>query len=157
MSDKPDGWLSEPEQGWIEIERQDEILRNSFVSRSGSPMSVRYFRSQERAVHAKIIFGAGTEGPPGCAHGGSMAALLDEVMGCAIWSGGYLAVSADLHVHFRKVLPIPQRCIADARIVRVDGRKIWTSGRLCDVGGSTLFAEAEGIFLESTARFAGKV
>jgi acyl-coenzyme A thioesterase PaaI-like protein len=157
MSDKPDDWLREPEQGWIEIERQDDILRNSFVSRSGSPLAVRYFRSQERTVRAKAIFGPGTEGPPGCAHGGSMAALLDEVMGCAIWSGGYLAVSADLHVHFRKVLPIPQRCIAEARIVRVDGRKIWASGRLCDVARATVFAEAEGIFLESTARFVEKV
>ncbi len=148
MNDCSDAWLREPEQGCVEIEEQDNIIRYSFVSGQGGALSVRYFRTPERSVQAKAIFGPRTQGPPGCAHGGSMAALLDEVMGFAAWCSGRMAMSADLHVHYRKMLPIPQRCIAEARVERVDGRKIWTSARLRSLDGETTYAEAEGLFLE---------
>jgi acyl-coenzyme A thioesterase PaaI-like protein len=76
-----------------------------------------------------------------------VAALLDEVMGCAVLCSGQVVVSADLRVRYRKLLPLPQRCIADARVERVEGRKVWTSARLRDVSGETLFSESEGVFL----------
>jgi acyl-coenzyme A thioesterase PaaI-like protein len=66
------------EQGWVEVEGQDSIIRDSFVSGEAGALSVRYFRTEDRSVRAKAVFGSRTQGPPGFAHGGSMAALLDE-------------------------------------------------------------------------------
>ena len=147
MSDESLAWLRKAEQGWTEITEQDDIVRHTFVSGEAGALSVRYFRTAEQVVWAKAIFGPRTLGPPGCAHGGSMAALLDEVMGFAVWCSGRPSISADLHVHYRKMLPIPQRCIAEARVERREGRKVWASARLRDISGDILFAEAEGVFV----------
>ena len=147
MNEEWERWLREADPGWIEIDGQELVVRDTFVSGKGSALSVRYFRTEAPGVRAKVIFGPGTQGPPGCAHGGSMAALLDEVLGCAVWCHGRLAVSAELHVHYRRLLPIPQRCIAEARVERTDGRKVWARARLRDVSGEILFAAGEGVFL----------
>ena len=40
------------------------------------------------------------EGPPGHAHGGSMAAVLDEAMGAAAWMEGHLVVAVRLATSF---------------------------------------------------------
>ena len=58
--------------------------QRSFVS--GKPQSgllrVHYFERQgDDAIVGRAWFGPGAAGPPGHAHGGSIAAVLDEAMG----------------------------------------------------------------------------
>lgn len=152
MSEESAGWLREAEQGWVEIEGQDLLLGASFLSGKDGLLSVRYFRTEDQSVRAKVIFGSRTQGAPGIAHGGSMAALFDELMGVAVWSTGCAAFSTDLHVHFRKMLQVPKHYIGESRIERIEGRKVWTSGRLRAVDGDTVYAEAEGLYLELVDR-----
>ena len=59
-----------------------------------------------------------------------MAAVLDEIMGFAVWHTGCAAMSAELRVYYRKMLPIPRRCIVDARIESITGRKVHAVARL---------------------------
>ena len=151
MTHEWDGWLHSPEPGWEEADLQHfaAIVRGSFVSGEGSALSVRYFRrSEDRALVAKVVFGPRTQGPLGLAHGGSMAAVLDELMAGMLLSSGHIGFAADLHVHYRTTLPIPNRCVADARIDRIEGRKLWTSARLRDLSGDMLYAEADAMFVE---------
>jgi acyl-coenzyme A thioesterase PaaI-like protein len=152
MSQEPKDWLRSPEQGWIEIAGQDALFKGTFLSGEDGVLGIRYFRAVDASVRAKVIFGARTQGAPGIAHGGSIAALFDELMGVSVWATGGVAYSLDLRVRFRKSLPIPQRYVGDARVERVDGRKVWTTGRLLDVAGETVFAEAEGLYLELVDR-----
>jgi acyl-coenzyme A thioesterase PaaI-like protein len=152
MSEERDDWLHEPEPGWVEIESQDMIFGESFLSGKDGVLSARYYRTEEQAVRAKIDFGPRTQGAPGIAHGGSMAAMFDELMGVAVWSTGCMAFSTSLQVHFRKMMPVPNRYVGEARIERVEGRKVFTSGRLRAVSGDTVFAEAEGLYLELVDR-----
>ena len=152
MNEDPEIWLRTAEPGWVEIENQDLIISESFVSGKDRPISVRYFSTEDKALRAKVIFGPGTQGPPGCAHGGSMAAVLDEIMAFAVWHTGCAAMSTELRVYYRKMLPIPRRCIAEAHIESVAGRKVHTLGRLRDSGSDKVFAEAEGMFLEFVDR-----
>lgn len=152
MSEQPDSWLREPEPGWVEIENQDLIFGDSFLSGTDGVLSMRHFRTEEQAVRAKVIFGPRTQGAPGIAHGGSMAALFDELMGVAVWSTGCAAFSTDLHVHFRKMVAVPNRYIGESRIERIEGRKVWTSARLRAVNGDTIYADAEGLYLEMIDR-----
>lgn len=142
-----EGWLRVPEPGWLEIEGQDALFDGTFLSGKDGVLAVRYYRTDDPAVRAKVVFGPRTQGAPGIAHGGSMAALFDELMGVSVWATGGPAYSLDLHVRFRKALPIPDRYVGEARVERVEGRKVWTSARLRDVSGGTLFAEAEGMYL----------
>lgn len=142
-------WLDSAEPGWVPLRPPSTLGHETFVSGdpSGRRLSVRYFRnSNDVSLIAKAVFGPGTQGPPGHAHGGSMAALLDEAMGFAAWAQGHRAVAVDLSVRFRNMLPLGSRCVVRAKVVSVDGRKVNIEGALSDVAGS-LFAEGTAIFV----------
>lgn len=90
-------------------------------------------------------FGAAYEGPPGCVHGGHVAAAFDEVLGMTQSLAGNPGMTGRLIVHYRRPTPL----YTDLRFVgtldRVEGRKIFTTGYVYD--GDTLTAEAEGLFI----------
>ncbi len=118
---------------------------------SGDPESdrlrVSYFhRAADDVLIARVWFGPGTEGPPGHAHGGSVASALDEAMGGAAWHAGYQVVAARIAVDFREMVPIGIEATIEARIEQVEGRKIRTSSRLIGPRGER-FAEGEGLFI----------
>lgn len=107
----------------------------------GNRYRVRYYRDDRQNLRARVWFGPETEGPPGHAHGGSMAAVLDEVLGLAAWAAGYAIVVANLNVSFRNLLPLEAVVDVDSEIVSVAGRKVMVHGRICS--GNTVYAEAE--------------
>ncbi len=115
---------------------------------SGHRLSVRYFRREaDDALMAKVLFGPGTQGPPDHAHGGSMAALLDESMGGAAWMAGHPVVAANLNITFRQMLPLGTRCVVEAKIVEVDRRKVFTHGYLRSADGVTTYCDGEALFI----------
>jgi acyl-coenzyme A thioesterase PaaI-like protein len=123
--------------------------RGSFVSGDplGDTLRVAYFRrAGDRTLVGRAWFGPGTAGPPGHAHGGAMAAVLDEAMGAAAWMAGHIAVAAHLETDFRALLPLGTDALLEARVERRLGRKVWTSGALRGDDG-TLYAEATALFL----------
>lgn len=142
-------WLEAPQEGWSAVRLPHAVIGESFVSgdSSGRRLTVRYFRDDsEDCLRAKVFFGPGTQGPPGHAHGGSMAAMLDEAMGGAAWMKGHRAVAAELTTRFKAMLPLGARCIVEARVVSAEGRKVRVAGRLLDVKGVT-YAEGEALFI----------
>jgi len=123
--------------------------QRSFVS--GKPQSgllrVQYFRRRDDgAVVGRAWFGPGAAGPPGHAHGGSIAAVLDEAMGAAAWLAGYHSVAAHLEVDFEKMIPLGTDTKLEAWVEKVHGRKVTTRGRLLDDTGEP-FADAVGLFV----------
>lgn len=148
-----------PEAGWTELDPEKLIGENrSFVSGepAGSRLRVRYFRREaDGALTAKVWFGPQTQGPPGYAHGGSMAAILDEAMGFAAWLAGHTVLAARVTVDFRRPLPLGTVAAVEAHVEAVEGRKVRTRGRILAADGSP-FAEGEGLFIEvSLERFGG--
>ena len=139
-----------PEPGWTAL--TDLMAFTSFPSFvSGEPhgdrIRVRYYRrDSDKAVVGKAWFGHLAEGPPGHAHGGAAAALLDEAMGFAGWLSGHTVVAVKLTVNFRQLVPLGKELLFEGQVVRVDGRKITTRGRLFDRDDNTL-TDAEGLFL----------
>ena len=107
----------------------------------GNRYRVRYYKNPQGQLRARIWFGPETEGPPGHAHGGSMAAVLDEVLGLAAWTAGYPVVVGNLNVSFRNLLPLEEVVTVDSDIVSVNGRKVMVAGRIRR--GETVFAEGE--------------
>ena len=107
----------------------------------GNRFRVCYFRDAQHHLHAHIWFGPETEGPPGHAHGGAVAAVMDEALGLAAWAAGYAVVVGNLNVSFRNLLPLQKVVTLESEVVSVEGRKIMVHGRLfC---GDTLFAEGQ--------------
>ncbi|MDX1746790.1 MAG: PaaI family thioesterase [Halobacteriales archaeon] len=106
-----------------------------------------YVREADGALVGRVWFGPGAQGPPGHAHGGSMAAVMDEALGSACWVAGHAVVAAELNTRFRNMLPLGGVYTAEAWVERVDGRKITTRGHILDAEG-TIYAEATGLFIE---------
>ena len=92
-------------------------------------------------------FGSAYEGPPGCVHGGYIAAAFDEVLGMAQSLGGRPGMTGTLTVRYRRPTPLHTDLRFDAALDRTEGRKIFTSGRLYNAATDELTAEAEAIFV----------
>lgn len=102
-------------------------------------------RVEDERIIGEVRFGGAYEGPPGCVHGGYIAAGFDEVLGSAQGFAGQPGMTGRLTVHYRSPTPLHQDLRFEAWLEHVSGRKILTKGRL--LWGETLCAEAEGLFI----------
>lgn len=117
----------------------------------GDRLRVRYFlRTTDKRLVGRVWFGPGCEGPPGHAHGGSVASVLDEAMGASAWLAGHPVLAAKITIQFRAMVPIGSILMIEAGVARIDGRKVLTEARLTDDTG-TVRADAEGLFVELDA------
>lgn len=99
----------------------------------------------ETIAVGRVNFGAAYEGPPGCVHGGFIAAAFDEVLGVAQSLSGNPGMTVNLTIDYRSPTPLYQQLVFRGWIRQVDGRKISTTGTLHH--GDTLCAEASGLFV----------
>ncbi len=108
---------------------------------------------EDGRILGRATFGAAYEGPPGCVHGGFIAAAFDEVLGSTQSLSGSPGMTGRLTVHYRSPTPLHTELRFEGTLERVDGRKIHTAGRLWS--GEVLCAEAEGLFISiDVGRFA---
>jgi acyl-coenzyme A thioesterase PaaI-like protein len=96
-------------------------------------------------VHGRVIFGSAYEGPPGCVHGGYVAGAFDEVLGATQSLSGAPGMTGTLTVRYRSPTPLRTELHFVGELTKVEGRKIFTEGRL--YAGDRLCAEAEGLFI----------
>jgi len=132
------------EAGWLPCDAPSlvgESLRFVSGEPDGNRFRVRYYRNEEQQLRARIWFGPETGGPPGHAHGGAIAAVLDEVLGLAAWVAGYRVVVGNLNVSFRNLLPLERVITVESRILSIEGRKLMVHGRI--LSGEIVFAEGE--------------
>lgn len=104
-------------------------------------------RFEHHADHivGEAVFGAAYEGPPGCLHGGYIAAAFDEVLGFTQSLTGHAGMTAKLEITYRKPTPLHRLLRFEGRVTSVEGRKILTHATLTE--GDTLCAEAVGLFV----------
>jgi acyl-coenzyme A thioesterase PaaI-like protein len=104
-------------------------------------------------ITATARFGSAYEGPPGCVHGGWVAAAFDEVLGAAQSLSGSGGMTAYLKVDYRSPTPLHTELRFEGELDRTEGRKIFTVGRVYH--GDTLCAEAHALFVSiDFAKFA---
>lgn len=106
-------------------------------------------RKDATHAHASGVFGSAYEGPPGSVHGGFVAAAFDEVLGYVQSLSGQPGMTGTLTVRYRKPTPLHTPLLFEAELLRVEGRKIFTSATLTAEG--VLRAEAEAIFISFRA------
>lgn len=107
------------------------------------------YNKEEQKLSGLIHFGdLHIEGPPGCVHGGASAATMDAVLGTVIWESGYVAVTLNLNVNYKKFLPINTTVLIETKIEKIDGKKIYTSGFIKSLDGSVVHVEANGLFYD---------
>jgi acyl-coenzyme A thioesterase PaaI-like protein len=96
-------------------------------------------------MKGRVTFGPAYEGPPGCVHGGYVAAAFDELLGSTQSLGGRPGMTGRLIVHYRSPTPLRTELRFTGRVLDVSGRKTTTHGTLH--AGDRLCAEAEGLFV----------
>ena len=116
----------------------------------GDRFRARYYRDGELHLHARFWFGPQTEGPPGHAHGGSVAAVMDEALGLAAWAAGYPIVVGNLNVSFKNMLPVLKVVTVESRVISAKGRKVLVHGRI--FSGEITYAEAECLCITLPAK-----
>jgi acyl-coenzyme A thioesterase PaaI-like protein len=111
--------------------------------------------SDDRVV-GTATFDSAYEGPPGCVHGGLVAAAFDELLGLVQMHAGQPGMTARLVINYRSPTPLHEELRLEGRVVRVEGRKTFCTGEIH--AGDRLCAEAEALFVAlDPGRFAEMV
>lgn len=111
-----------------------------------SSLPLRFRESGDRVV-TEVTFGPTQTGAPGFAHGGSIAAMLDDTIGTLLLARLEQAgVTAKLEIDYIRpvVLGVPLRI--ESWIERVEGRKVWTVAELRD-SEDEVYSVAHGLFV----------
>jgi uncharacterized protein (TIGR00369 family) len=85
-------------------------------------------------------------GPPRHAHGGIIAAILDEAMSKASRLRGVIAPTRELKVEYLKPVPLGEKLTAAGWEVRVRGREHYRAAEIRNQGGE-LLARGRGKFI----------
>lgn len=107
-------------------------------------MGMRIFTRAD-GLEAEVSMTWAHEGSHGNAHGGAIAALFDELIGCLASHLDMPAVTANLSVDFRAPVPLPAALTMRAQCDSVEGRKLWVSAQM--FLDSRLVAEARGLWI----------
>ncbi len=109
------------------------------------PMAAQ--KGEDGRIHGWARFARFHLGRNGAVHGGALGMLFDSVLGLtsAVLTGGPYQRTAYLKIDYHHIVPIEKELQLDAGIDRVDGRKIFVSGRLTD--GEQLLTQAEALFV----------
>jgi acyl-coenzyme A thioesterase PaaI-like protein len=102
----------------------------------------------EGGVAGRFFVKQDHQGAPGYAHGGVIAAALDEAMGLAVHSRGVHAVAGRLEIDLRAPAPVGSFVRLEAGVEKVDGRKLHLAAHATGEDGAEV-AAARGVFVES--------
>jgi acyl-coenzyme A thioesterase PaaI-like protein len=106
------------------------------------------FRFDERAGRAWCRFRLPLrfQGPPGHAHGGVIATILDEAMGKVNKLRSVIAVTKTMDVEYLKLVPLRRSLIVEGRERSVRGRKHVNVAQILNDKGEVL-ARSRGLFI----------
>jgi acyl-coenzyme A thioesterase PaaI-like protein len=86
------------------------------------------------------------QGPPGYAHGGVIAAALDEAMALLLRANGTYALTGRLEVELLAPAPVGAFLEVEADVERVEARRLELAAQASGEGG--VVAKARGVFVE---------
>ncbi len=122
------------------------LVERSPVSGRSNPLAPPlHLEMSEGVTRAWAVWTDAYEGPPGCLHGGFVAAAFDDLMGLAQIASGKAGYTGTLTVRMRKPTPLNRRIDYEAHLERAEGRKIWCRATALD--GDDLLADAEILFI----------
>jgi len=118
-----------------------------------APDAAGYYLPGSVLISTEFQFTKYQQGPPGHAHGGASAAVVDEAMGAAVWQSGYQALLAHYELDYKLPVPLDAPLRAEAWIVKTAGRKVYARGHILLADGSEAVT-ATGLYLHIPHFFA---
>jgi acyl-coenzyme A thioesterase PaaI-like protein len=132
----------------LPIGQSDDRFHQCFGCGPGhaTGLHVRCFKTAEGVISPIIVPGQ-YAGPPGAAHGGIVAAYLDEVLAAAVKRATTrAAVTGELTVRYMKPVPVETPIVGKGALVADHGRYVDVEGRLEDLGTGVVLATARARF-----------
>jgi uncharacterized protein (TIGR00369 family) len=115
------------------------------TNRSG--LRLKFFADEHRIIICQVRLARRFEGPPGHAHGGIIATLLDEAMSKANRQFGVLAMTRQMKVEYLKPVPLGTRLLLTGRHASCSERKHNCEAQIANKAGAVL-ARAKALFIE---------
>jgi len=125
------------------------LERSGITGRSNPLAAPLHLAVDGDRVRGWAEYAAQYEGPPGCLHGGFIAAAFDDLLGVAQMLSGSAGFTGTLTVAMRRPTPLARRIDYEAGVRGTEGRKILVWGT-ASCNGEVL-AEAEGTFITPSA------
>ncbi|KAM4014334.1 acyl-coenzyme A thioesterase THEM4-like isoform 1-T3 [Anomaloglossus baeobatrachus] len=106
-----------------------------------------FYNKDERRMVCFFQPGPYLEGPPGYAHGGSIAAIIDSTAGAAaVYTCGSI-MTANLNITYYKPIPLGCTLFVDSHVDKIEGRKVYLICHIQSHDRVILHAEATGLFI----------
>ena len=115
------------------------------ANRSG--LRLKFFVDEQQTIVCRVRLPHRFEGPPGHAHGGIIATLLDEAMSKANRQFGILAMTRQMEVDYLKPVPLATPLLLTGRHIEASGRIHRCEAEITNESG-TILANAKAIFIE---------
>ncbi len=99
-------------------------------------------------AHGRVTFDWQHEGPPACAHGGFIAAALDQFLGFTQALGGTSGMTGKLELRYVRPTPLHTELKLLGTLKERTGSLTYVEGKM--MAGDTVTAKASGMFVDSS-------
>ncbi|XP_075700006.1 acyl-coenzyme A thioesterase THEM4-like [Rhinoderma darwinii] len=108
-----------------------------------------FYNKGERRMVCLFQPGPYLEGPPGYAHGGCIATIIDSTAGAgAVYTCGSV-MTANLNITYHKPIPLGCTLFVDSHVDKIEGRKVYSSCHIQSHNGVILHAKATALFIKA--------
>src|SRR5438874_12801537 len=105
-----------------------------------------YFDETKRRAWCRFRLPRRYQGPPGHAHGGIIATVLDEAMGKVNKLRSVVALTKSMEIDYLKPVPLGKPIVVEGWEVRVRGRRHTNAAEIRNEKGDVL-ARSKGLFI----------
>ncbi|XP_073493485.1 acyl-coenzyme A thioesterase THEM4-like isoform X1 [Phyllobates terribilis] len=123
------------------------FTRNTEQDGAGFEYSM-FYNADERRMICVFQPGPFLEGPPGYAHGGCIATILDSTLGAGVVYVQGPVMTANLNIDYRNPIPLGCTVIVDSHVEKEEGRKVYARGQIRSHDDQILHTEATGLFIK---------
>lgn len=109
-------------------------------------LRLKFFVDEKHTIVCRMRLAARFEGPPGHAHGGIIATLLDEAMNKANRQFGVLALTRQMEIEYLKPVPLGAELVLTGRRIGSENRKHRCEAKIASADG-VLLARSNGLFI----------
>ncbi|XP_020035435.1 acyl-coenzyme A thioesterase THEM5 [Castor canadensis] len=88
------------------------------------------------------------EGAPGFAHGGSLAAMMDETFSKTAYLAGEGLFTLSLNIRFKNLIPVGSLAVLNVQVEKIEDQKLYMSCVAQSRDQQIVYAKSSGIFLQ---------
>ncbi|XP_059120857.1 acyl-coenzyme A thioesterase THEM5 [Peromyscus eremicus] len=109
---------------------------------------VIFFHPSEKKSVCLFQPGPYLEGAPGFAHGGSLAAMMDETFSKTAYLAGEGLFTLSLNIRFKNLIPVGSLAVLDIQVEKIEDQKLYMSCIAQSRDKQTVYAKSSGVFLQ---------